>query len=608
MILELQNAILEMIAKGEPLAATVEQLCLRVEAAVPGITASVLILKGGHLHTLAGPSLPLEYSAAIDGLEPGPLAGSCGTAAFLGQPVSVTDIEVDPRWQDFKALALPLGFKACWSSPIKSHEHVIGTFAFYYPEPRGPSAMEHELVEACVHLCTIAIDREERVLERQRLTYVDALTGLPNRARFNLALEEDLGHSEAAWGILLADIDNLKLVNDTFGHAAGDDLIQVVAERISAAAGRQNTFRLGGDEFAVIVLGDVFDLDARANDILLALSSSATCGGHVVFPSATIGGAIAEADAIPDKTRQNADVALYHAKEKSRGRYVQHFPGLGTALTRRFRAVRDVGVALAEDRIDAHYQPIMRLDTGEVVGFEALCRMTTQGGEIVAAAHFHEATKDAHIAGELTQRMLQRVASDIHNWLDEGLPLQHVGINLSAADFRGGGLRDRLCRIFEDADVPLDHVILEVTESVYLGHRDHVVADEIKALRSEGLRVALDDFGTGYASLTHLLTVPIDIIKIDKSFIDRMVPGDAGIFIVEGLIGIARNLGIRVVAEGIEKQSQADQLQILGCKLGQGYLFSKAVDRGAAATLMKNRGQRTDGVEARAKASWASSP
>ncbi len=603
MILELQNAILEMIAKGEPLAATVEQLCMRVEAAVPGITASVLILKGGHLHTLAGPSLPLEYSAAIDGLEPGPLAGSCGTAAFLGQPVSVTDIEVDPRWQDFKALALPLGFKACWSSPIKSHEHVIGTFAFYYPEPRGPSAMEHELVEACVHLCTIAIDREERVLERQRLTYVDALTGLPNRARFNLALEEDLAHSEGAWGILLADIDNLKLVNDTFGHAAGDDLIQVVGERISAAAGRQNTFRLGGDEFAVIVLGDVLDLDARASDILLALSSSATCGGHVVFPSATIGGAVAEADAIPDKTRQNADVALYHAKEKSRGRYVQHFPGLGTALTRRFRAVRDVGVALAEDRIDAHYQPIMRLDTGEVVGFEALCRMTTQGGEIVAAAHFHEATKDAHVAGALTQRILQRVARDIRNWLDEGLPLQNVGINLSAADFRGGGLRDRLCRIFDDADVPLDHVILEVTESVYLGHRDHVVADEIKALRSEGLRVALDDFGTGYASLTHLLTVPIDIIKIDKSFIDRLVPGDAGIFIVEGLIGIARNLGIRVVAEGIETQSQADQLQILGCKLGQGYLFSRAVDRGAAATLLMNRGQRSDGVEARAKVS-----
>ena len=603
MILELQNAILEMIAKGDPLAATVEQLCIRVEAAVPGISASVLILRGGHLHTLAGPSLPPEYSAAIDGLAPGPLAGSCGTAAFLGQPVSVTDIEMDPRWQDFKGLALPLGFKACWSSPIKSHERVIGTFAFYYPEARGPSAIEHELVEACVHLCTIAIDREERVLERQRLTNVDALTGLPNRARFNLVLEEDLGRSGAAWGMLLADIDNLKLVNDTFGHAAGDDLIQVVAERISAVAGRQNTFRLGGDEFAVIMPGDASDLHARANDILLAFSSSATCGGHVIFPSATIGGAIAEADVLPDKIRQNADVALYHAKEKSRGRYVQHFPGLGTALTRRFRAVQDVGLALAEDRIDPHYQPIVRLDTREVVGFEALCRMTTIGGEIVAAAHFHEATKDAQVAGELTQRMLQRVARDIRNWLDEGLPLQHVGINLSAADFRGGGLRDRLCRIFDDSDVPLDHVILEVTESVYLGHRDHVVADEIMALRSEGLRVALDDFGTGYASLTHLLTVPIDIIKIDKSFIDRMVPGDAGIFIVEGLIGIARNLGIRVVAEGIEKQSQADQLQTLGCKLGQGYLFSRAVDRGAAATILKNRGQRPDGVKARARAS-----
>ncbi|MBY3034676.1 EAL domain-containing protein [Rhizobium laguerreae] len=602
MILELQNAILEMIAKGEPLAATIEQLCLRVEAAVPGITASVLTFDGSRLHTLAAPSLPPDYSAAVDNLEAGPLAGSCGAAAYFGEPVVVIDIETDPRWQDFKSLVLPLGFKACWSSPIKSGERVIGTFAFYYRDHRGPKAVERDLVEACVHLCTIAIDREERVMERQRLTYSDAMTGLSNRAHFNQLLAEELPRSRRAWGILLVDIDNLKLVNDTFGHAAGDALIQVVADRISATAGAKNTFRLGGDEFAVIVSDDNLDLSARASAILKALSSPSTCDGHVVFPAATIGGALAETETNPDQTRQNADVALYHAKEHNRGRYVQHYPGLGTALTRRFRAVRDVGVALEDDRIDAHYQPILRLDTREIVGFEALCRMTTPSGEIIAAAHFHEATKDAHIAAELTQRMLVRVARDIRSWLARGLPLQHVGINLSAADFRGGNLQDRLCRIFGEAEVPLKHIILEVTESVYLGQRDYVIADEIKALRSKGLRVALDDFGTGYASLTHLLTVPVDIIKIDKSFIDRMVPGDAGTFIVEGLIGIAHKLGIRVVAEGIETEPQAAQLSQLGCKLGQGYLFSKAVDRTVAAAILEQHGQRLNQDKTRAGA------
>lgn len=603
MILELQKAILEMIAKGEPLAVTLEQLCLKVETAAPGIIASVLTFDGRCLHSLAGPSLPPEYTAAIDNLEAGPFAGSCGTAAFRGEAVIVSDIETDPRWHDFKSLALPLGFRACWSSPIKSGGRVVGTFAFYYRECTGPSALEQEIVEACVHLCSIAIEREERVMERERLTYLDALTGLPNRARFNQFLGDELHRSAQPWGILLADIDNLKLVNDTFGHAAGDTLIALVADRISQAC-QGIAFRLGGDEFAVIISGDEnLDLSVTATGILAAISQPATCDGHVVFPAATIGGALADPEGSPDQARQNADVALYHAKEHSRGKYLQYYPGLGTTLTRRFRAVRDVGVALAEDRIDAHYQPIVRLDTREIVGFEALCRMITPSGEIIAAAHFHEATKDARIASELTQRMLLRVASDIRSWLDRGFPVQHVGINLSAADFHGGHLLERLSRIFEDANVPLKHVILEVTESVYLGHKDHVVAGEIKALRSEGLRVALDDFGTGYASLTHLLTVPIDVIKIDKSFIDRMVPGDAGVFIVEGLLDIARNLGIRVVAEGIETESQANQLDRLGCKLGQGYLFSKAVDRKTAAAILEQYGQHSGGVPMRLQAS-----
>jgi EAL domain-containing protein (putative c-di-GMP-specific phosphodiesterase class I) len=298
----------------------------------------------------------------------------------------------------------------------------------------------------------------------------------------------------------------------------------------------------------------------------------------------------------------DTDVALYHAKEHSRGRYIEFYPGLGTALTRRFQAIRDVGIALAEDRIDAHYQPIVRLDTGDLVGFEALCRMTTASGEVIAAANFHEATKDAQVAAELTQRMLLRVSADIRRWLDMSLPFQHVGINLSAADFHAGNLKDRLCRLFGDAGVPLKHIILEVTESVYLGQRDHAVADEIKALRSQGLRVALDDFGTGFASLTHLLTVPVDIIKIDKSFVDRLVPGDAGVIIVEGVMGIASKLGIRVVAEGIETVSQADQLRDLGCTLGQGYLFSKAVDRNAATILLERFGQLGSGDGRRLRA------
>lgn len=593
MILELQNAILEMIAKGEPLPTTLSVLCTKVEAAIPGITVTVLRSNGASLSTLAAPSLPKSYSDAVDNLKVGLSSGSCGAAAYLGSPVVVTDIKTDPRWTDHTALALALGLKACWSSPIKSGDRVVGTFAFYYRENRGPSKLEQTIVDACVHLCSIAIEREERVAERQRLTYTDGLTGLRNRTAFDLALRTSPLPPNNGWGILVADVDNLKLANDTFGHAAGDALIRVVAERIAAAAGREQTYRLGGDEFAVILVGEgELDLQRKAAEILSVLEPPTECAGHVVFPAVTLGGALATGGVDPEQVRQNADIALYHAKEHARGQFIAFHSGLGTALTRRFRAVRDVSLALSENRIETYYQPIVRLDTREAVGLEALCRMRTPSGDVIAAAHFHEATKDAHVASALTDRMLSKVAADMRAWLDESLPLQHVGVNLSAADFRKGGLREKICRIFEEAGVPLDHLILEVRESVYLGQRDHVVADQINALRSEGLKVALDDFGTGYASLTHLLTVPVDIIKIDKSFIDRTRLGDAGMVIVRGLLSIAAELGIRVVAEGIEDEDQAHRLETSGCKLGQGYLFARAMDGLKAGQFLNAHGQR----------------
>ncbi len=592
MILELQNAILEMIARGEPLEKIVDLLCREVEVIAPDIVCSVLSVRDGLLHPLAAPSLPPHFSAAVDNLPAGPMSGSCGTAAFLKQPVVVTDIATDSRWSKYKDLALPLGLVACWSTPIMVGERVAATFAFYFRRNRGPNETEKRIVEASVHLCSIAIERDERLREREKLTYTDALTGLPNRARFNKVLA-GLDNAISPWGILLVDIDNLKLVNDTFGHAAGDGLIQTVASRASALGGPDSTFRLGGDEFAIIVYRENApdELERMAADILSSLSAACHCAGHVVFPKATIGGALAGADEAPDAVLQNADLALYHAKERSRGQYVQFADGLGTALTRRFRAIRDVGLALAQARIHAFYQPIVRLDNRQIVGFEALARMRTPSGEIVAAAHFHEATKDAQVAAELTQCMLEQVARDMRIWLDDGLPLQHVGVNLSAADLAGGNLNERICSVFEEAGVPLKHVIVEVTESVYFGQGGFDIGEEIRRLRSSGLRVALDDFGTGYASLTHLLTVPVDIIKIDKSFTDRLRPLDPAAFIVEGVIDIAHKLGIRVVAEGIEENAQAAQLLDLGCALGQGYLFSRAVDRDAAATLLRNYGQ-----------------
>ena len=593
MLQDLQNVILRMVARGDGLEETLSRLCVEAEALARGIVCSILTLDGdGHMHPAAGPSLPAHYSAALDNLPAGPDVGSCGTAAYLGKPVTVRDIANDPLWAKFKGLALPLGFRACWSSPIfSSGGKVLGTFAFYFRETRGPTLLEKSIVEICLPLCMIALEREERLLAHSRLAFTDVLTGLPNRTRF----EKDLGACQDDWGLLMVDIDNLKTVNDTFGHNVGDALIAAVAARLSAAVKPFETYRLGGDEFAVLVGSASAEKAASLAECILASAREPTvCNGHTVFSSVTIGAAERNhPDQTPETVRQNADLALYHAKETQRGGFVHHEETLGTAISERSDAIRSVALALDEDRIRAYYQPIVRLDTSEIIGVEALCRMIGRDGSIISASQFHEATKDARVAAALTRSMLRQVTQDVGGWLRSGIAFQHVGINISAADFQCGGLSDLLSDAFGAAGVPLSHAILEVTESVYISQRDKTVANEIKALRARGLKVALDDFGTGFASLTHLLTVPVDIIKIDKSFVDRLGPGDAGGCIVEGILHIAKGLGIRVVAEGIERADQAERLKAMGCVLGQGYLYSKAVPANEMTLLLREQGQES---------------
>ncbi|MBC9030821.1 EAL domain-containing protein [Sphingomonas sp. JC676] len=585
-MLDLQNIILEMIAKGSPLASTTDRLCSQVEALLPDVICSVLTVDRARLlHPLSAPSLPADYSAALDGIAIGPDVGSCGTSAYLRTPVAVTDIANDAKWAEFKHHASQLGLKACWSSPIfGANGTVLGTFAFYYRERRGPTDVEREVVATCTHLCAIAMERHDRALEHERKANIDELTGLLNRASFNRALASLPCDVPAAWAIMVLDLDNLKVTNDTFGHHVGDALLREVASRLAINAVPAKAFRIGGDEFAVILqapeaLRDIF---GTAQELLDCLVEPALCAGHLIAPQATIGGAVlAHGDATPDSVRQNADFALYHAKETGRGGFVRYWPGIGTAITKRLTAIRDLGAALREDRVEAYYQPIVRLDTREIVGVEALCRIITPAGDVIPAAAFSDATSDAQIACALTECMLGRIVADLRNWLDLGIPIQHVGLNVSYADVHRGKLGGQLSAAFAAADVPLKHLIVEITENVYMGRRDHVIAREIKAMRALGLRVALDDFGTGFASLTHLLTVPVDILKIDKSFVDNLSPGTPSSVIVEGLQGIANKLGIRVVAEGIETESQAAQLAAFGCLLGQGYLFSPAVDRDA---------------------------
>lgn len=595
----LQNEILEAIARGEILRTIMERLCLRAEAITPGVICSVVTVDDeNRLVALAAPSLPETYSAALTGIPIGPRVGSCGTAIHRGEPVCVTDIVTDPLWQGFEHLVLPLGLCACWSSPIKARDgRVVGSFAFYYDRQRGPDELERQIVATCVHLCAIAIEHEEVRSRNHRLAYYDTLTGLPNRVSFNDAITSISAVPPFEFGLMLIDIDHLKAINDTMGHAAGDALIAAVGARLRAVIGDGMACRIGGDEFAVLLPNctQAAQMRTTAGAILAAMAAPLDHDGHGIVPSVTIGAALAGEDGEDSVTlRQNADFALYHAKETRRGGYVRFKDGLRTSMTRRLQTRRDVDEALTDGRITAYYQPVIRIDTDEIVGLEALARMRMPDGRVASAGEFQEAMLDPKVAHRISGQMLGAIATDMAAWRRAGVNFQHVGLNVTSADFQKGDLVQRVVRALERVEVPPQHLVIEITEQVFMGGRKDGIARTIEALRQRGMPVALDDFGTGFASLTHLLDFPVDIIKIDRSFIAAAQSSTKSSVIVEAMVNIANRLGMKIIAEGIETQGQAEWLQSMGCRLGQGFLYSPAVPAGIVTELLQRFGQKQD--------------
>jgi diguanylate cyclase (GGDEF)-like protein/PAS domain S-box-containing protein len=445
------------------------------------------------------------------------------------------------------------------------------------------SDLEYIDGKAC-RLFGIVQDITDRSRQERRLfeaANTDALTGLANRNRFKTILTEQIAKGSANFGLLLVDVDRFKQLNDTLGHAAGDAVLKEVAQRLLQIIGKRGAVcRLGGDEFAVIVDGSQSkrSMSQIAKALIGHVSQPMLLDCTTITPQITVGGAIFERSLEFDAFCQNADFALYHAKEIHRGGYVHFETGLRTEIGDRITIIRQVEDALLDDRILPHYHPIVAIGSGELVGMEALARMIAADGSIIPAIHFHHALKDPSISHQVTTRMLECVTADANRWRKAGLRIGRIGINVSTSDFVRGDLESRIVSTFGRHDLPLDMLTIEVTETVFLEGVEDRVATTLRRLRKKGVYVALDDFGTGYASLTHLRSLPVDIIKIDKSFVDNLLSDKSSQAIVRLVVDLATRLSLRVTAEGIETLDQATWLQEVGCLFGQGYLYSKPID------------------------------
>lgn len=599
-MLHAENGILRRIASGEPIEDVATALCREAEAGFPGLVFVVArVDRMRLLRFVSGPSLPTSFVAAIESHADSPDALTCSLATSVEQPLFFTRIQTDQDWSRFRDFHCEIDFRAFWSYPCSNENGApIGLLGVYVCEAREPSAQEAAFIDRWRVLCELALRRHEHADAGERKALTDALTGLPNRAAFEANFASLEAQPLNSWAMFVIDLDNLKTVNDVFGHKAGDQLIRIAGERISQAMAPDVTYRIDGDEFLVIVRRQKWlrDLEAAACEILTSLEIPANCDSQSFIPAATIGGAVFDAeDCDAQRVYQNADFALYHAKETGRGGFVRYWTGIDTRMTRRRSAVRDVAEALEEHRIEAWYQPIAQLDTRKVVGMEALCRLRTPSGKLIPASGFIDATTDAKVATELTSRMLGHITRDLEAWRDRDIPFPEIVLNVSTADFYAGDLLRKLEIAFAATGMPVSRLTLHVNEDVAAGRGDGIVARQIARLRRHGVRVALDDFGKGQASLTHLLEMPVDEIIIARSFVERLWPADPALVIVQGLIDIARQLEIRVVAKGIETEVQASQLWAMGCRYGQGFAFSRPVDRETALMFLHRHGQDVAG-------------
>ena len=455
-----------------------------------------------------------------------------------------------------------------------------------------------------VKLVAISRDITDRREAEDRLLWSatrDPLTDLPNRALFQRTLNEAVTKAERGdgkVGLLVLDLDHFKQVNDTLGHDAGDALLKTVAGRLQAFCAKERgetalAARLGGDEFALIIddVADVDELGTRATALLGELREPFVHAGRILDCHATIGASLfPDHGEQPEDLLKSADIALYAAKSSRRGKAVTFEPGHRAELQERQSMIALARSALSGDLITPFYQPKVCLDDGSIYGFEALLRWRHDRKGIQLPGTISAAFEDLELAAAISDRIIDQVIADMRRWLDRGVPFGHVAVNAAAAEFRGDRFAESVLDRLAQAGVPARHFHLEVTETVFLGRGAEYVERALKLLSEAGVGIALDDFGTGYASLRHLKQFPVDVIKIDRSFVQNMETDPEDAAIIEAVLNLGKSLKIEVVAEGIETTSHALRLRDMNCRYGQGFLFSRAVAADRVPRLIHNLG------------------
>lgn len=440
-------------------------------------------------------------------------------------------------------------------------------------------------------VCTIGTDITERKMaehalreQQSRLNFMafhDSLTALPNRSLFYDRIYHGLARarrSNCKVALMLLDIDRFKIINDSLGHDAGDILLKAIAMRLNEAVRDMDTVaRLGGDEFVIVLEGiqDMNDVFQVSNKLLSTLASPIDVNNHSISTTVSIGVSVFPDDGKDtDELLKNADIAMYKAKEAGKNNCQFYTKGMNATAVNFLLLENDLRRAIELNQLVLHYQPQMDLRTNKMIGVEALVRWQHPDRGLVSPAHFIALAEETGLIVPLGEWVLREACRQQKDWLSRGVQVGKVAINLSPRQFRQKNFPEKVAMILFALDLHPEHIELEITESCAMEHANETI-NQMNQLKEMGMHIAIDDFGTGYSSLAYLQRFPIQKLKIDRSFIHDIHDDINDAAIAKTIIGLAHNMQMIVIAEGVENQCQADWLLTQGCDQAQGFMYAK---------------------------------
>jgi diguanylate cyclase (GGDEF)-like protein len=585
------STVQRAIARREPLRRILDRVTAGVAELLNVDIAGLTVLEGdepGRMSLVSGAGIPDEVLARMQRI-PVTSLGVAGLAIMGDELVAVDDYANSP-------IAVPdmvaSRIRSVMAVPVHENGVVVGAmFAGSHTEPRTWDKASQEMLLAFAEHAGLAV-ADARTLREMNASFHDALTGLASRSLFVTRMENTLAAARPGGvAALLIGLDRFKMINDSLGHTAGDQLLALVADRLRDCLRTDDTAaRLGGDEFAVLLPG-TGSLEAAmpvARRIVSAMRDPFDLDGRETFVTCSIGlafGAPGELDA--QELLVRSDLALFEAKKKGKDQYAVFEPSMRESFQKHLEMEADLRRAVLRHEFQLRFQPIVRLATGEISGLEALVRWQHPERGMIPPLDFIPLAEETGMIVPIGEWVLREACRQAARWNEQRGTEQTltVSVNLSAVQLDRTDLPEVVGAALADSGLPAHRLVIELTESLLVDHRQETL-ERLHAIKALGVRLAIDDFGTGYSSLAYLRRFPVDIIKIDKSFVDDVGDVPAAAALTLGIIQLGQALQLSTVAEGIEDAGQLSELADGNCELGQGYYFAEPLTTDAMQELL----------------------